>query len=85
MKATLRLVGKILTTIGLASFIILEVVGMIVVYTNSDYNYSSYTGFRVPNWPYLITSALAIVGMLLWNYVKMKKQDTVKNTSFPVY
>jgi len=76
MKVNLRLVGIIVLAIGLTSFIILLTGGMILIYTNPDYNYSSYTGFRIPSWSYWIASVLIIAAMLLFNYTKMKKQDS---------
>ncbi len=47
-----RLVGIVLFSIGLAVLISGAVITIVLANTNPDYNYSSYTGFRFPDWLY---------------------------------
>ena len=67
---TIRLIGIVLFSIGLAIIIS----GGIISNANPDYNYSSYTGFRFPEWLYFFASMLGLVGsMLIFHRGKTKQ------------
>jgi hypothetical protein len=62
MKANLRLVGIIVSAIGFGFFVYFAI---IIASALPEYNYSSYTGFRVPDWLYLLASLFITAGLWL--------------------
>ena len=69
MKA-IRIAGIVLVSIGFA----IIVSGIIVSNSNPEYNYSSYTGFRFPDWLGFLAVMLGFAGsMLIFHRGKAKQ------------
>lgn len=62
---TFRLIGIVLASIGWAILVSGAVITIVLANTNPDYNYSSYMGFRFPDWLYFVASMIGVIGSLL--------------------
>jgi hypothetical protein len=75
-----RLVGIVLFSIGWAVLISGAVITKVLANANPDYNYSSYTGFRFPNWLYFAGSMIGWIGFMLIFGNRYSKKSKTKQT-----
>ena len=73
MKINFRLIGIIVTAIGIGFFVYFAIV---IASALPEYNYSNYSGFIVPNWLYLLASLFIFAGswLIILGYRKRNKQ-----------